>query len=49
MVAILKAGGDYVPLDPDHPPAAIQAALDVSGSVAAVIASYDYLRHIPNE
>ncbi|MDN3027889.1 non-ribosomal peptide synthetase [Streptomyces sp. S.PB5] len=39
MLAILKAGGAYVPLDPDHPPAAVQAALDVSGAVAAVIDS----------
>ncbi|KAI8306363.1 Apicidin F synthase [Colletotrichum sp. SAR11_240] len=38
MVAVLKAGGAFLPLNPDHPPARLQALLD-EANVKLVLAS----------
>ncbi|KAJ0280304.1 NRPS [Colletotrichum noveboracense] len=38
MIAVLKAGGAFLPLNPDHPPARLQALLD-EANVKLVLAS----------
>jgi amino acid adenylation domain-containing protein len=46
MLGVLKAGGAYLPLDPDHPPARL-AALVADAPAALVVTDDDLLARLP--